>query len=59
MRLIPEPTATVSAYRIEAEQENRSIMVIDLGAGTLDVVVAFLFLDDNGLLQTFLKTQFK
>jgi hypothetical protein len=34
------------------EQEDQYIMVIDLGAGTLDVTVALLFLDDNGQLQT-------
>ncbi|MBN1852102.1 MAG: Hsp70 family protein, partial [Pirellulales bacterium] len=50
--LIPEPTAAASAYRIEVEQEDQYIMVIDLGAGTLDVTVALLFLDDNGKLQT-------
>ena len=52
VHLMPEPTAAASAYRLEVAQENQYIVVIDLGAGTLDVTVALLFLDDNGHLQT-------
>jgi hypothetical protein len=49
---MPESTAAASAYRLEVKQENQYIVVIDLGAGTLDVTVALLFLDENGYLQT-------
>ena len=52
VHLMPEPTAAASAYRLEVEQEDQYIVVIDLGAGTLDVTVALLFLDENGQLQT-------
>ncbi len=50
--LLPEPTAAASAYRIKVAQENQYVVVIDLGAGTLDVTVALLYLDANGQLQT-------
>lgn len=52
VHLMPEPTAAASAYRLQLGQENQYIIVIDLGAGTLDVTAALLFLDDNGQLQT-------
>ncbi len=50
--LLPEPTAAASAYRIKVAQENQYLAVIDLGAGTLDVTVALLYVDANGQLQT-------
>jgi molecular chaperone DnaK len=50
--LLPEPTAAASAHRVKVEQENQYVVVVDLGAGTLDVTVALLYLDDNGQLQT-------
>jgi len=50
--LLPEPTAAASAYRIKLAQENQYVVVVDLGAGTLDVTVALLYLDANGQLQT-------
>jgi len=50
--LLPEPTAAASAYRLKVEQENQYVVVVDFGAGTLDVTVALLYLDDNGQLQT-------
>jgi len=50
--LLPEPTAAASAYRIKVAQENQYVVVIDLGAGTLDVTIALLYLDANGQLQT-------
>ncbi len=50
--LLPEPTAAASAYRVKLTQENQYVVVIDLGAGTLDVTVALLYLDANGQLQT-------
>lgn len=50
--LLPEPTAAASAYRIRVAQENQYVVVVDLGAGTLDVTVALLYLDANGQLQT-------
>lgn len=50
--LLPEPTAAASAYRLKVEQQNQYVVVVDLGAGTLDVTVALLYLDANGQLQT-------
>ena len=50
--LLPEPTAAASAYRIKVAQENQYVAVVNLGAGTLDVTVALLYLDANGQLQT-------
>ncbi len=50
--LLPEPTAAASAHRLKVAQENQYAVVIDLGAGTLDVTAALLFLDDHGNLQT-------
>lgn len=50
--LLPEPTAAASAHRVKVEQENQYVVVVDLGAGTLDVTVALLYLDDQGQLQT-------
>ena len=52
VHLMPEPTAAASAYRLQVERDNQYIMVIDLGAGTLDVTVALLYLDANEQLQT-------
>ncbi len=50
--LLPEPTAAASAYRLKVQQEDQYVVVVDLGAGTLDVTVALLYLDDNGQLPT-------
>lgn len=50
--LLPEPTAAASAYRLKVVQENQYVVVVDLGAGTLDVTVALLYLDAHGQLQT-------
>ena len=50
--LLPEPTAAASAYRLSVKKENQYVVVIDFGAGTLDVTVALLYLDDHGQLQT-------
>lgn len=50
--LLPEPTAAASAYRLKVEKQNQYVLVVDLGAGTLDVTVALLYLDDHGQLQT-------
>jgi molecular chaperone DnaK len=52
VHLIPEPTAAALAYKVSVEAENQYVMVIDLGAGTLDVTVALMYLDDQGVLQT-------
>jgi molecular chaperone DnaK len=50
--LLPESTAAASAYRLSVEKENQYVAVIDFGAGTLDVTIALLYLDENGQLQT-------
>lgn len=50
--LLPEPTAAASAYRLKVQQANQYVVVVDLGAGTLDVTVALLYLDAHGQLQT-------
>ena len=42
--LLPEPTAAASAYRLKVEREDQYAVVVDLGAGTLDVTVALLYL---------------
>ncbi len=52
VHLIPEPTSAALAYKLRVERKNQYIGVIDLGAGTLDVTIALLYLDNNGLLQT-------
>ncbi len=52
VHLIPEPTAAALAYKVNAESKNQYIAVIDLGAGTLDVTIAMLYLDEQNLLQT-------
>lgn len=52
VHLIPEPTAAALAYKLRVEGKDQYIVVIDLGAGTLDVTVALLYLDNKGCLQT-------
>lgn len=52
VRLIPEPTAAALAYKLHVEHKDQYIVVIDLGAGTLDVTVALLYLDSQDNLQT-------
>jgi molecular chaperone DnaK len=52
VHLIPEPTAAALAYKLRVEKQNQYIAVIDLGAGTLDVTIALLYLDNDGALQT-------
>ena len=52
VRLIPEPTAAALAYNVHVDKHDQYIAVIDLGAGTLDVTVALLYLDDQGTLRT-------
>ena len=49
VRLIPEPTAAALAYKVSVEQQNQYIAVMDLGAGTLDVTVALLYLNNDAL----------
>lgn len=52
VHLIPEPTSAALAYKLKVEAENQFILVIDMGAGTLDVTAALMHLDDDGTLQT-------
>lgn len=47
--LIPEPTSAALAYRVRLERTNQYIVVVDLGAGTLDVTVALLYTDAGQL----------
>jgi molecular chaperone DnaK len=50
--LIPEPTSAALAYRLQLPRTTQYVVVIDLGAGTLDVTVALLYADDTGTLCT-------
>lgn len=50
--LIPEPTSAALAYKLQLPRESQYVVVIDLGAGTLDVTVALLYTDAEGTLQT-------
>jgi len=50
--LIPEPTSAALAYKLQLPRTTQYVVVIDLGAGTLDVTVALLYIDDKGVLRT-------
>jgi molecular chaperone DnaK len=49
--LIPEPTSAALAYKLQLPRTTQYVVVVDLGAGTLDVTVALLY-DDQGVLRT-------
>lgn len=52
MELIPEPEAATLAYSVQLNpEEPQIVMVIDWGAGTLDMVVSVVKLDEHGVLE--------
>lgn len=44
VRILAEPTAAAIAYGMQGEKKDQTLLVFDLGAGTLDIVVAHIII---------------
>ena len=53
MRIISEPTAAAIACGYHQQDENKKIMIFDLGGGTFDITIADVYDDVIEILETF------